>query len=146
VLFSGETTLSPLVANSADWSLSALALLIAFKGLAYGLSLGSFRGGPVFPSMFLGTAAGMMAAQLPGFELTPAIAVGIGAATAAALRLPLSAAVIAVLLTASAGPGASPLILVGVITAYMTSLALDEAFASEDDAGAKPTAASSAPG
>jgi H+/Cl- antiporter ClcA len=146
VLFSGETTLSPLVADSANWSLSALALLVACKGLAYGLSLGSFRGGPVFPAMFLGTAAGMMAAQLPGFELTPAIAVGIGAAAAAALRLPLSAAVLAVLLTVSAGPGATPLILVGVITAYMTSLALDAALEPEDAAGAQPAPAASAPG
>jgi H+/Cl- antiporter ClcA len=41
-------------------------LLIAFKGLAYGLSLGSFRGGPVFPALFLGAAGGLMAAQLLG--------------------------------------------------------------------------------
>jgi hypothetical protein len=48
-LFSGQASLDPLVANPAAWSLSALTLLLAFKGLAYGLSLGSFRGGPVFP-------------------------------------------------------------------------------------------------
>ncbi len=29
--------------GSPAWSLSALALLLVFKGLAYGLSLGSFR-------------------------------------------------------------------------------------------------------
>ena len=79
VLFSGQDALGPLVANPGAWSLSALALLIAFKGLAYGVSLGTFRGGPTFPAMFLGAAAGLMAAQLPGFELTPAVAVGIGA-------------------------------------------------------------------
>lgn len=124
VLFSGEDAIGPLVSNPAAWSLSALALLIAFKGLAYGLSLGSFRGGPVFPAMFLGAAAGMMAAQLPGFDLTPAIAVGIGAAVASVLRLPLSAAVLAVLLTVSAGAGAGPLIIVGVVVAYLITLGL----------------------
>lgn len=126
VLFSGEETVAPLVASPGAWSLSALALLIAFKGLAYGLSLGSFRGGPVFPAIFLGAAGGMMAAQLPGFDLTPAVAVGIGAAGVAVLRLPLSAAVLAVLLTFTAGPGAAPLIVVGVIVAYLTSQALSD--------------------
>jgi H+/Cl- antiporter ClcA len=128
-LFSGESSIGSLVANPGAWSLSALALLLAFKGLAYGLSLGSFRGGPVFPAMFLGAAGGMMAAQLPGFDLTPAVAVGIGAAVASVLKLPLSAVVLAVLLTVQAGPGSSPLIIVGVVVAYLTTLALSARFA-----------------
>ena len=44
-----------------------------------------------------------MAAQLPGFELTPAVAVGLGAAVAAVLRLPLAAVVLATVLTSHAG-------------------------------------------
>ena len=36
---------------------AALVLLIACKALAYSASLSGFRGGPVFPSMFLGAAA-----------------------------------------------------------------------------------------
>jgi len=59
--------------------LSALALLIAFKGLGYSISLGSFRGGPTFPAIFLGAAGGIMASHLPGFPVTAAVAVGIGA-------------------------------------------------------------------
>ena len=51
-------------------------------------------------------------------------AVGIGAAIASVLRLPLSAVVLALLLTFPAGPGASPLIIVGTLVAYLTSLAL----------------------
>ena len=74
--------------------------------------------------MFLGAAAGMMAAHLPGFTLTPAVAVGIGAAVGSVLKLPLSAAVLAVLLTVNAGPGAGPLIVVGVVVAYLTTLGL----------------------
>jgi chloride channel protein, CIC family len=125
VLFSGQEALGSLVANPGSWSLSALALLVAFKGVAYGLSLGSFRGGPVFPSMFLGAAAGLMAAQLPGFDVTPAVAVGIGAGVAAVLGLPLSGALLGILLTSSAGPGSAPLVIVGVIVAYMIKLALE---------------------
>jgi chloride channel protein, CIC family len=125
VLFSGQTAIGPLVENPGAWSLSALALLIAFKGVAYGLSLGTFRGGPTFPAMFLGAAAGLMAGQLPGFEATPAIAVGLGAAVVAVLRLPLSAVVLATVFTVHTGLGSGPLIIVGVVVAYLTIQALD---------------------
>jgi chloride channel protein, CIC family len=125
VLFSGESALGPLVENAGTWSLSALALLIAFKGLAYGISLGTFRGGPTFPALYLGVAGGLMAGHLPGFEITPAVAVAIGAAVAAVLRLPLSAVVLAALLTSSSGLGTVPLVIVGVTVAYLVALALD---------------------
>jgi H+/Cl- antiporter ClcA len=124
VLFSGESGLGGLVSSAGTWSVSALALLIAFKGLAYGISLGSFRGGPTFPAVFLGAAAGLLASHLPGFALTPAVAVGIGAATAAVLKLPLSAIVLATLLTSPAGTGQEPLIIVGVVLAYLVALAM----------------------
>src|SRR6478736_6855651 len=54
VLFSGEDALPELVAHAADYSLGVLVLLIVCKALVYGLSLSAFRGGPVFPSMFIG--------------------------------------------------------------------------------------------
>jgi H+/Cl- antiporter ClcA len=127
VLFSGEEALGPLVTGAGDWTLGALALLIGFKGVAYALSLATFRGGPVFPALFLGAAAGLMAAHLPGFEITPAVAVCIGAATVAVLRLPLSAVVLAVLLTSKAGLGVGPLIIVGVVVAHLVTLALKSA-------------------
>jgi chloride channel protein, CIC family len=122
VLFSGQEELHPLVENAGTWSLSALALLIGFKGVAYGLSLGSFRGGPVFPAILIAVAGGLMAARLPGYSVTPAVAVGAG--TAAALRLPLSAVVLATVLTSPAGLGVAPLIVVAVTVAYLTTLAL----------------------
>jgi H+/Cl- antiporter ClcA len=131
VLFSGQTALPGLVANAPTWSLSSLALLIVFKGLAYGLSLGSFRGGPTFPALFLGAAAGIMAAQLPGFSITPAVAVGMGAATVAVLRLPLSAIVLASVLTFKAGVGAKPLVIVGVVVSYLVSVRLSAPVAVE---------------
>jgi H+/Cl- antiporter ClcA len=124
VLFSGQSALPGLVAHAGTWSLSALALLIVFKGLAYSLSLGSFRGGPTFPALFLGAAAGLMMAQLPGFSITPGVAVGMGAATVAVLRLPLSAIVIASLLAAKSGAGSEPLVIVGVVVSYILSVRL----------------------
>jgi hypothetical protein len=65
-----------------------------------------------------------MASHLPGFELTPAVAIGLGAGVASVLRLPLSAVVLALLLTAKSGAGAAPLVIVGVVAAYLTTLAL----------------------
>jgi hypothetical protein len=126
VLFSGESSLPGLVTQAGGWSLSALGLLLVFKGLAYGLSLGSFRGGPTFPAVFLGAAGGLLASHLPGFAVTPAVAVGMGAATAAVLRLPLSAIVLAMLLTTQGGTGDEPLIIVGVVVAYLVTLALSQ--------------------
>ena len=126
VLFSGQDQLPGLVSQASTWSLAALLWLIAFKGLAYGLSLGSFRGGPTFPALFLGAAGGIMASHLPGFALTPAVAVGMGAAVASVLRLPLSAVVLATILTTKAGTGDEPLIIVGVVVAYLVTLVLSK--------------------
>jgi H+/Cl- antiporter ClcA len=122
VLFSGQDALPGLVSGAGTWSLSALALLIVFKGLGYSLSLGSFRGGPTFPAIFLGAAGAIMASHLPGFPISAAVPVGIGAATVAILRLPLSAVVLASLLTSKAGVGAEPLTIVGVVVAYLLTL------------------------
>jgi hypothetical protein len=69
VLFSGQGQLPSLVAQAGTWSLSALALLIAFQGLAYALCLGSFRGGPRFPALFFGANGGIMASHLAGFPI-----------------------------------------------------------------------------
>ena len=109
VLFSGEVALPGLVADAETWSAGALALVIAFKGLAWTISLASFRGGPVFPALFLGAAAGLLASHLPGFDQTAAVTVGMGAATVSALGLPLSAVVLATVLSANSGAGATPL-------------------------------------
>jgi H+/Cl- antiporter ClcA len=124
VLFSGQSALPDFVAHAGSWSLSALVLLVAFKGIAYALSLGSFRGGPTFPALFLGAAAGVIASHLAGFSLVPGVAVGMGAATTAVLELPLSGAIIATFLTTKAGTGDEPLIIVGVVVAYLVTLAV----------------------
>jgi H+/Cl- antiporter ClcA len=91
------------------------------------MSLGSFRGGPTFPAVFLGAAGGLLASRLPGFPVTPAVAVGMGAATVAVLRLPLSAIVLATVLTSGGGSGQEPLIIVAVVVAYLVTLVLSRA-------------------
>jgi H+/Cl- antiporter ClcA len=71
VLFSGQNALGPLISNGASYSVGALVLLVACKGLAYGASLAGFRGGPVFPAMFLGAAGGITLSHLPGCRWSP---------------------------------------------------------------------------
>ena len=65
-----------------------------------------------------------MASHLPGFEMTAAVAVGMGAGVASVLRLPLTAVVTAAVLTAHSGAGAEPLVIVGVVVAYVMTLLL----------------------
>ena len=56
-------------------------------------------------------------------RLWTAVAVGMGAAVVAVLRLPLSAVVLALLLASKGGLATSPLIIVAVVVAYLTTLA-----------------------
>ena len=145
VLFSGQDQVGGLVSSASSWSVGALLLVLGFKGLAYSLSLPSFRGGPTFPALFLGVAAGLVMARLPGFDTTAGVAVGMGAALVAVLRLPLSAVVIATLLTDRSGPGVGPLIIVGVVIAYLVAIGLDRLQASKA-AGAQDDASAGAAG
>jgi H+/Cl- antiporter ClcA len=138
VLFSGQDQLPGLTANAATWSVSALALVLIFKGVAWSISLASFRGGPTFPAVFLGAAGGLLASHLPGFATTPAVGVGIAAAVVAVLRLPLSAVVLATLLTAKTGPGSEPLIILGVVVAHLTAVVVTRRTSPEDEPPAAP--------
>jgi hypothetical protein len=121
VLFSGQTALNPLIAHRASFTVGALLLLIACKGLAYSGALSSFRGGPTFPAMFIGAAGGIAMSHLPGLPLVPAVAMGIGAMTVAMLRLPLTSVLLATLLLASDGLAVMPLVIVTVVVAFVVS-------------------------
>jgi len=124
VLFSGQTGLNPLLTQGVSWSVGTLLLLLLCKGLAYALSLSSFRGGPVFPAIFLGAAGGIAASHLPGLDMVPAVAMGIGAMTTVMLRLPLTATLLATVLIGSDGLAAMPLVIVSVVVAYVVTARL----------------------
>jgi H+/Cl- antiporter ClcA len=124
VLFSGQTALGPLVTHSAAYTVGALVLLLVCKAVAYGISLSGFRGGPVFPAIFLGAAGGIALSHLPGLQLVPGVAMGIGALCAVMLRLPMTSVLLAVLLLASDGVVVTPLAIVAVVVAYVVSARL----------------------
>jgi hypothetical protein len=138
VLFSGESAFNALFSSAATVSVSTLVLLILFKGLAWGVSLGNFRGGPTFPALFVGVVAGLAAAHLPGYAETQAVAALSGAMCVSILRLPLASVMIASLLCIKAGLAVAPLIVVAVVVAYLTSEALT-AFV-DSRVGARPEA------
>ena len=121
VLFSGQSALPDLVLHAAGWTVGALVLLVVCKGVAYGISLSGFRGGPVFPAMFIGAAAGVAASHLPGMSLVPGVAMGIGAMTTVMLKLPLTSTLLATLLLASDGINVVPLVIVAVVVAYVAT-------------------------
>jgi len=124
VLFSGQSALGPFIAKSASYTVGALLLLLVCKGLAYGVSLSAFRGGPTFPAMFLGAAGGVALSHLPGLPLIDGVAMGIGAMTVVMLRLPLTSVLLATLLLASDGLAVMPLAIVAVVVAYVLSARL----------------------
>ena len=124
VLFSGQSALPGLIQDGAGWSLGTLAALILCKALAYGLSLSAFRGGPVFPAMFLGAALGVATSQLPGMELVPAVGIGIGAMCVSMLRLPLTSVLLATVLLTVDAAAVMPLVIVAVVVAHVLTARL----------------------
>ncbi|MFE3525373.1 chloride channel protein [Streptomyces sp. NPDC059161] len=124
VLYSGQTALDPLLTHSAAYSVGALSLLVLCKGLAYGASLSSFRGGPIFPAMFVGAAGGILFSHLPGLSLVAGLAMGIGAMSAAMLGLPMVSVLLATLLIGAEGLTVMPLVIVAVVVTYVATAKL----------------------
>ncbi|MGW2516195.1 chloride channel protein [Streptomyces sp. NPDC001617] len=138
VLYSGQTALDPFLTHSAAYSVGALFLLLLCKGLAYCASLSSFRGGPIFPAMFVGAAGGILLSHLPGLTLVAGFAMGIGAMSAAMLRLPLVSVLLATLLIGSQGLTVMPLVIVAVVVSYVATAWLTPPPAPETGQEEKP--------
>jgi H+/Cl- antiporter ClcA len=126
VASSGTATLQAITSDTTAWGAGALVALIVFKGLAYALSLGAFRGGPIFPSIMLGGALGVLIAPLPGLGVAGGLAVGMAAFAAAGMKMPLSSVALTLLLF---GPNATrvfPEVAIAAVTAYAVRIALDK--------------------
>jgi H+/Cl- antiporter ClcA len=141
VLFSGQSALGPFISNSASYTVGALLLLLVCKGIAYGVSLSGFRGGPTFPAMFLGAVGGVALSHLPGLPLVYGVAMGIGAMTVVMLRLPLTSVLLATLLLSSDGLQVMPLAIVAVAVAYVASARLTPSPQAETPPAARETPA-----
>lgn len=130
LLFSGENGVGDLGAYGPTTAVTTLVALAVLKAIAYAVSLGSgFRGGPIFPSLFIGATLGMIAGlTLPGMSPLAGFAAGMAAGTASMMRLPLAALVIVGLLCGSAGLQVLPIVIIAVVVAVVV-----RAFTDQDD-------------
>lgn len=125
VLFSGQDALPGLIQSAGGWTVGALVLLVVCKGLAYSVSLSAFRGGPVFPSMFIGAAGGIALSHLPGLPLIAGAAIGIGALSVAMLRLPLTSVLLTSLFFQADGLALMPIVIVAVVVSHVVTARLE---------------------
>jgi H+/Cl- antiporter ClcA len=126
VLFSGQVSIPTLVTED---STRIVLVLMAAKGLAYAICLGcGFRGGPVFPAIFLGVALTTLAVIVLDVSPTLAVAVGTAAGTAAMTRLLFASVIFAAILVGTAGVDAIPAAALAAVAAWLTMAAIDERF------------------
>ena len=133
VLFSGQSAVPTLAAAN---STKIVLILLVAKGIAYAVCLGcGFRGGPVFPVIFLGVALAMFATLW--FDVSPTLAVAVGAAagTAAVTRLLITSSLLAALLVGVNGLDAVPAAVLAAAAAWLVIQALERR-------GAPPSVAS----
>jgi H+/Cl- antiporter ClcA len=71
--------------------------------------------------MFLGAAGGIALSHLPGLPMIAGAAMGIGAMTAGALRLPMTAVLLPSLLFLSDSLALMPLVIVAVVVSYIVT-------------------------
>ena len=123
VLFSGQAAVPHIVAED---SAAIVLVVVAAKALGYAICLGcGFRGGPVFPAIFLGVGLAMLA--VIAFDVSPtlAVSVGAGAGMAAGTRLVFASLLFAALLVGTPGLDAVPATVLAVVAAWLTATVLD---------------------
>jgi chloride channel protein, CIC family len=123
VLFSGQASIPALVSEA---SVVALVVLLLAKAVAYAISLAAgFRGGPIFPAVFLGVGIAAFAVEWFGMSPTAAIAIGCAAGMAAQTRLLVTSMLFAALLVGSPGFDAIAAAVFATVSSYLTVQALD---------------------
>jgi H+/Cl- antiporter ClcA len=114
------------------------------KAIGYGISLGcGFRGGPVFPAIFLGIALAAFAHIWFDTSPTWAVAVGAAAGMTAGTRLIFSSLLFSGLLVGTAGLDALPAAVLAAVAAWLvvTALATRDDATGEPDPGTSPSTA-----
>jgi H+/Cl- antiporter ClcA len=124
VLFSGQQAIPAALGLT---SVAALLVILVAKVLAYGLSLGAgFRGGQVFPAVYIGVVVGLLATQAVGSaNESAAVATGIAAGAAAVLRMPFTSVLLALLLTSAAGLAVTTPAIIGAVVGLLVRAAID---------------------
>jgi H+/Cl- antiporter ClcA len=122
VLFSGQAGVPAVVSQS---SLTVVLVLLIGKALAYAVCLGcGFRGGPVFPAIFIGIAVAALAEHAFGTSATLTVAVGAAAGMAGMTRLLFAPILFALLLVGSEGVDAVPAAVLAGVASWLLTTAL----------------------
>jgi H+/Cl- antiporter ClcA len=132
VLFSGQAAVPDVVSEE---SAAIVLLLLGAKALAYAICLGcGFRGGPIFPAIFIGIALATLA--VIAFDVSPtlAVAVGAGAGMAAGTRLLIASTLFAALLVGRAGLDTIPAAVLAVAAAWIVATVLEHRAAAAAEA------------
>jgi len=119
VVTSGEELITDLPTLT---SISTVVAIIAFKSIAYALSLGAgFRGGPFFPAMFVGAAAGLLISLIlpngPGVYSAMTVGVVASVIATAPMKWPIAIALGIVIGFAMGGWTLIPSAVVGAVVA-----------------------------
>ena len=123
VLFSGQASVGVLVGST---STGVVVVLLVTKFLGYAISLGcGFRGGPIFPAIFLGVALASLAVVWFDTSPTLAMAVGTAAGMAAQARLLFTPLIFGALLVGSAGRDAVSAAALASAAAWVATYAID---------------------
>lgn len=123
VLFSGQSAVPTIVRED---STAVVLIVLAAKAIAFAVCLGcGFRGGPVFPAIFLGVALATLAVVLFDVSPTLAVAVGTAAGVAAMARLLFAGLLFAGLLVGSASLDVIPAAVLAGAAAWVTTTALE---------------------
>jgi len=123
VLFSGQAGVPTIIATD---STKIILITLVAKAIAYAVSLGcGFRGGPIFPALFLGIGL----ASLPEvwWHASPTLAVAVGAAAgmAAQTELLIAPVLFGLLLVGTAGLDTVSAAVLASGAAYLTTQAID---------------------
>ena len=138
VLFSGQSSVPALVQQT---SAKIVLVLLVAKGIAYAISLGcGFRGGPIFPAIFLGVALTTLC-QI-AFNTSPTLAVSVGAAAGmgAMTRLLFAPVLFAMLLVGDAGVNTVSAAVLASVATWLTMTALEQRAAKAHPDSAAPAA------
>jgi len=125
VLFSGQTSVPAIVAEASP---RIVLITLVAKALGYGISLGcGFRGGPVFPAIFLGISIATFAVIWFDASPTWAVAIGTAAGMTAGSNLVITALLFAQLLVGVNGINTIPAAVLASVSAWLTSQVLGTA-------------------
>ncbi|NMO93990.1 chloride channel protein [Actinomycetospora sp. TBRC 11914] len=120
-MFSGADQLKTMLGGAGTLGLGLLIATLVAKMLTFAVSQGSgFVGGPIFPSLFIGGAGGILVHQvIPGVPLGLAFSCLLAAVPGAVVAAPFAMVLMAAFLTQVGALQTAP-VLIAVVTAFLT--------------------------